>query len=126
MYRNLLGNNENSVILDLISSKSDMEKSKSSRRLHRLKGGKELQRPINSMELGKLTASNISIGINRRPNVHAAPLTPLREQDAKALNSFFDRDDLDEIETDIKLGLSRRCPEPCWEDHSLDFLQDYL
>lgn len=124
MYRNSFSNNQNSIILDLISSTANMEKSKSSRRLRRLKGGQELPRPINSLELGELTPSNI--GINRRPSVHAAPLTSLREQDAKALNSFFDRDDLEEIETDIQLGLSRRCPEPCWEDHSLDFLQDYL
>ncbi|PSB19774.1 hypothetical protein C7B65_10420 [Phormidesmis priestleyi ULC007] len=56
---------------------------------------------------------------------HAAPLSPLRDRDLVALDEFFDRDDLLDLEQDVNRHLLRLFPEPCWED-ALSFLKDYL
>lgn len=56
---------------------------------------------------------------------HAAPLSPLRDRDLIALSEFFDRDDLSNLEQDVKRHLLRLFPEPCWED-ALSFLKEYL
>ncbi|MFB2923181.1 MULTISPECIES: hypothetical protein [Aerosakkonema] len=53
-------------------------------------------------------------------------LTSLREGDTKALAALFDREDSDEIETDISKYLLLLWPEPCWEDNPFDFLREYL
>lgn len=50
----------------------------------------------------------------------------LREGDTKALAALFDREDSDEIETDISKYLRLLWPEPCWEDDPFDFLREYL
>jgi hypothetical protein len=56
----------------------------------------------------------------------ASSLTSLRERDLTALIELFDRDDGDEIETDIHANLLWLIPEPCWEDDPFDFLREYL
>ncbi len=56
---------------------------------------------------------------------HAAPLSPLRDRDLIALDEFFDRDDLPDLEQDVNRHLLRLFPEPCWED-KLSFLKDFL
>lgn len=57
---------------------------------------------------------------------HAAPLMPLRERDVKVLSDLFKQVEIDEIEADILQNLLQRCPEPCWEDNPLEFLEEYL
>jgi hypothetical protein len=57
---------------------------------------------------------------------YAAPLSPLRDRDLKALADLFGQTAIDEIEADILANLLSRFPEPCWEDHVFDFLKDYL
>ncbi len=47
---------------------------------------------------------------------HAAPLSPLRDRDLVALDEFFDRGDLIDLEQDLNRHLLRLFPEPCWED----------
>ncbi|MEA5619568.1 hypothetical protein VB711_17225 [Cronbergia sp. UHCC 0137] len=66
--------------------------------------------------------------MNYPPNLQAnnPPLTSLRERDWKALTALFERDDSDEIESDIKNNLRWLTPEPCWEDNPFEFLRDYL
>ncbi len=58
--------------------------------------------------------------------VHAPSLTSFRQRDWKALIELFDREDCDEIETDINHNLRLMTPEPCWEDDPFDFLREYL
>ncbi|MCX7595755.1 MAG: hypothetical protein N2235_18735 [Fischerella sp.] len=58
--------------------------------------------------------------------VHAQPLTALKERDWKALKELFDRKDSDEIEADINSKLCLMVPEPVWEDEPFDFLREYL
>lgn len=41
---------------------------------------------------------------------------PLNERDWEAMTQLFDRQDSDEIETDINSKLRMVIPEPCWED----------
>lgn len=57
---------------------------------------------------------------------HAAPLMPLRDRDLKALDGWFDLEEIAEIEADIAHNLSRLFPEPCWEDNPFDFLAEFL
>lgn len=57
---------------------------------------------------------------------YAAPLTPLTERDLDALAEMFELQDNDEIEADIMQHLHLLCPEPCWEEETFEFLQDYL
>lgn len=56
---------------------------------------------------------------------HAAPLSPLRDRDLVALDEFFDRSDMLDLEQDINRHLLRLFPEPCWED-DLSFLKEHL
>lgn len=53
-------------------------------------------------------------------------LAPLRERDTKALTALFEREDAEAIATEVCETLSWLHPEPCWEDHIFDFLQEYL
>ena len=55
-----------------------------------------------------------------------APLLPLRDRDEHVLLELFDQEGIEAIEEDIVRNLQIRCPEPCWEDDSLEFLRDYL
>lgn len=57
---------------------------------------------------------------------YAAPLAPMRDRDLKALGSLFEREDIQDVETDIIRNLLARWPEPCWDDDPFDFLQEYL
>jgi hypothetical protein len=59
-------------------------------------------------------------------NSYAAPLAPMRDRDLKALGSLFEREDIQDVETDIIRNLLARWPEPCWDDDPFDFLQEYL
>lgn len=56
----------------------------------------------------------------------APPLLPLRDRDEHVLIELFDQEGIEAIEEDIVRNLLIRCPEPCWEDDSLEFLRDYL
>ncbi len=56
---------------------------------------------------------------------HAAPLSPLRDRDLGALDEFFDRSDMPDLEQDVNRQLLRLFPEPCWED-DLSFLKEHL
>lgn len=58
-------------------------------------------------------------------SAHAAPLSPLRERDIKAMTELFGQENIHEIEADVIRSLLSRWPEPCWEE-DLEFLQDYL
>ncbi|MBD3880150.1 hypothetical protein IFO70_00110 [Phormidium tenue FACHB-886] len=57
---------------------------------------------------------------------YAAPLMPLRERDKQVLIELFMQEGIEAIEEDIAYNLLIRCPEPCWEDDSFEFLRDYL
>ncbi|WP_416674228.1 hypothetical protein [Egbenema bharatensis] len=57
---------------------------------------------------------------------HTATLIPLRNRDLETLSELFTLDEIEAIEADILCNLTRRLPEPCWEDNPFDFLQDYL
>ncbi|MEX0269815.1 hypothetical protein AB3R30_11770 [Leptolyngbyaceae cyanobacterium UHCC 1019] len=56
----------------------------------------------------------------------AAPLSPLKERDLRALSELFLTDKMSTIEADIAQLLIRLQPEPCWEDDPFAFLQDFL
>jgi hypothetical protein len=61
------------------------------------------------------------------PFNHAAPLSPLRDQDLEVMSGWFDRADMAEIEQDVDYHLALLYPEPPWEDSlDLNFLQDHL
>jgi hypothetical protein len=70
--------------------------------------------------------------VNRRryraePFDHAAPISPLRDQDLAIMASWFERIDMNEVERDIDYHLALLYPEPPWEDSlDLHFLQDHL
>ncbi|NER84367.1 MAG: hypothetical protein F6K42_33515 [Leptolyngbya sp. SIO1D8] len=57
---------------------------------------------------------------------HASPLASLRKRDAKALEEFFNDDQIQETALDIHRCLARLYPEPCWEDEPYDFLHGYI
>jgi hypothetical protein len=57
---------------------------------------------------------------------HAAPLSPLRNRDLKAMMELFQLNEIEAIEQDILQNLVLRYPEPCWEDHVFDFLKEFL
>lgn len=57
---------------------------------------------------------------------HAAPLSPLRERDMKALSDLFQREDIFQIEADIADRLLHLLPEPCWEDDPFDFIREFV
>jgi hypothetical protein len=57
---------------------------------------------------------------------HAAPLSPLRDRDLKAMIELFQLSEIEAIERDIIQNLVLRYPEPCWEDHVFDFLKEFL
>ena len=57
---------------------------------------------------------------------HADPLEPLRQRDAQALEEMFDDVQMEEIFIDICDRLRQLYPEPCWDDDSFDFLQEYM
>ena len=52
--------------------------------------------------------------MNYSPNLEV--YTPLNERDSQAMAELFDREDSDEIETDINSKLRMVIPESCWED----------
>lgn len=66
------------------------------------------------------------LSTDQEANIHAAPLTPLKERDWKELVSLFDRHDSDDIEADVISKLNMLCPEPCWDENPYQFLSDYL
>lgn len=57
---------------------------------------------------------------------HASPLAPLRSQDAKALESFFESEHIQETVLDIHRYIARIYPEPCWEDEPYEFLHGLI
>jgi hypothetical protein len=57
---------------------------------------------------------------------YTATLIPLRDRDLETLSDLFSLEEIEAIEADILSNLTRRLPEPCWEDNPFDFLQDYL
>lgn len=58
--------------------------------------------------------------------LHAAPLSPLRERDLEAMNLFFQREDMPQIEAEVNHLLLRLLPAPCWEEDALEFLREFL
>ena len=69
---------------------------------------------------------DLSLDFSDLVSSYAAPLSPLRDRDLKTLSSFFEREDMHDIETDVIRNLLSRWPEPCWEDDPFDFLREYL
>jgi hypothetical protein len=57
---------------------------------------------------------------------HAAPLSPLRDRDLKAMIELFQLNEIEAIERDIIQTLVLRYPEPCWEDQVFGFLKEFL
>jgi hypothetical protein len=62
----------------------------------------------------------------RSLDAHAPPLSPLRERDLRALDAWFDREDIDEITNEVDCVLRWLWPEPCWDEEPFEFLRDYL
>nr|WP_322656518.1 hypothetical protein [Dendronalium sp. ChiSLP03b]MDZ8202886.1 hypothetical protein [Dendronalium sp. ChiSLP03b] len=58
--------------------------------------------------------------------MYAPSFTSLEERDWKVMIELFDREDGDEIESDIKSNLLLITPEPCLEHDPFDFLREYL
>jgi len=58
--------------------------------------------------------------------IHASPITGLPHRDLIVLQDWFDREDIDEITANVGDRLSQLCPEPCWDEHSYDFLGNLL
>jgi hypothetical protein len=57
----------------------------------------------------------------------AAPLSPLKERDEKALTALFHRQDMLDVMADVSQCLLQLLPEPCWEDDPLDdLLREFL
>jgi hypothetical protein len=57
----------------------------------------------------------------------AAPLSPLKERDEKALAALFQRHDMLDVMADVSQCLLQLLPEPCWEDDPLDdLLREFL
>lgn len=56
----------------------------------------------------------------------ASPLSPLRERDLAALATWFHREDMYAIESDLNQMLLHLLPEPCWDEDAFDFLQEFL
>jgi hypothetical protein len=73
-------------------------------------------------------SSSLPISTDTHPGGmdHAAPLSPLRSRDLKAMVELFHLSDIEVIEQDIIQTLVLRYPEPCWEDQVFDFLKEYL
>ncbi|MBF2005784.1 MAG: hypothetical protein IGS49_10050 [Chlorogloeopsis fritschii C42_A2020_084] len=63
---------------------------------------------------------------NQLEELHSCLLIPFKERDWKALTEMFDKQDVDQIETDINTILGLIVPEPSWEEDPFDFLQEYL
>lgn len=59
---------------------------------------------------------------------NAPPLMPLNDRDLKVLETFFKRNGIKEIETDVIRSLGLLQPEPCWDDDPMEikFLKEYL
>jgi hypothetical protein len=51
---------------------------------------------------------------------------PLRDRDLVVLTDLFKQDQIEEIAADILYNLLQRCPEPCWEDDPMEFLEEFL
>lgn len=64
--------------------------------------------------------------VRDRSSGAAEPLSPLRERDNKALADLFERDDLDEIHTDVLDCLGLLHPPPCWDEESVDLLEEFV
>ncbi|MCU0551469.1 MAG: hypothetical protein MUC48_19165 [Leptolyngbya sp. Prado105] len=61
------------------------------------------------------------------PFDHAAPISPLRDQDLEIMAGWFDRIDMNEVKHDIEYHLALLYPEPPWEENlDLNFLHDHL
>ncbi|MEC4986080.1 MAG: hypothetical protein SAJ37_16680 [Oscillatoria sp. PMC 1068.18] len=66
------------------------------------------------------------------PCFHAPPIMPLNHRDLVALAGLFEREDIEDIETNLSEVLLSCLPEPCWEERvseqseNFDFLADYL
>lgn len=58
--------------------------------------------------------------------IHASPLTDLPQRDLIVLQDWFDREDIEEITANVCDRLAQLCPEPCWDEHSYDFLGNLL
>jgi hypothetical protein len=56
----------------------------------------------------------------------AAPLSPMRDRDLTVMLSWFDREDMSELEKDVNHHLLLLFPEPYWEEDDWAFLQGYL
>jgi len=77
--------------------------------------------------------STTRVDVSSRPhavnlpfNGHAAPLMPIRSRDVEAMSELFDIQDIAEIECDINHNLTRRYPEPSWDDEVFSFLSHFL
>jgi hypothetical protein len=56
----------------------------------------------------------------------AAPLSPLRDRDLATLLSWFEGEDMADIEKDVNYHLLLLFPEPFWEEDDWAFLYHYL
>lgn len=95
--------------------------SKRSRGLRRLFGGDVERQQFNPTQVSDRTPTPLDFSSGG-----AEPLSPLRERDNKALADLFERDDLEEIHTDVLNRLSLLYPPPYWEEESLDFLEGFV
>ncbi len=56
----------------------------------------------------------------------AAPLSPMRDRDLVVMLSWFDCEDMAEIDKDVNYHLLLLFPEPYWEEDDWAFLHHYL
>ncbi len=89
-------------------------------------------------ELAKFSAKVAAVRASRNlkssrdASFHAAPLMPLNPRDSTALARLFEREDIEDIENNVRDVLLAFIPQPCWEDNfweqseNFDFLAEYL
>lgn len=56
----------------------------------------------------------------------APPMMSMHQRDRTILVDLFEREDMSDIQTDIKSQLGKLITEPCWDDDPYGFLSDYL
>jgi hypothetical protein len=56
----------------------------------------------------------------------AAPISPMRDRDLVVMLSWFESEDMAEVEKDVNYHLLLLFPEPYWEEDDWAFLYHYL
>lgn len=79
---------------------------------------------INPWRMAKTSPEpRLSLALLAEP---AAPLSPMRDRDLVAMQSWFDDENMPEVEKDVNYRLLLLFPEPYWEEDDWAFLHNFL